>query len=260
MDVLDCSYLFAQKKVMVEKFLQTVEPVLPLFFLLHDMFSDILIRFGREIKRGILIIAHLSLVVGMLLPELRRGFGTLAGSLLIGLLFASPLSKIFRMKVLLLLMGFRREVGILMGYAALVHGLTYMLSGYDIRSMLSFGQASLVTLAPLLGLIALFLILPLIVTSNTLSTQWLGLWWKRLHRLVYPAFVLILIHWMFISNGRHLNAGSFRMIQLLSVLGTYVVLKYFAGRPSLAIERFSQAVALRYAAYRTQGTSVGFSQ
>ena len=46
------------------------------------------------------------------------------------------------------------------------------------------------------GWAALALFVPLAVTSNDASMRWLKHGWKRLHRLVYPAAVLMFLHWI----------------------------------------------------------------
>lgn len=45
-----------------------------------------------------------------------------------------------------------------------------------------------------MGMLALALLLPLALTSNRRSMRWLGRRWKRLHTLVYPALLLVLVH------------------------------------------------------------------
>ena len=42
--------------------------------------------------------------------------------------------------------------------------------------------------------------MPLALTSNAFSVRVLGRDWKLLQRLVYPAAVATLLHWMFIHN------------------------------------------------------------
>lgn len=228
-----------------------MDPVWEILFRVHDILSDILIRFGREIKWILLIIAHASLIVGVLHPELRRNFGEMAGTLLIMLLFLSPLSKIFRMKFLLLLMGFRREVGILMGYFACIHGISYMLRGYDIQDILSFTRWDFVTLAPFFGFVALLLFLPPLLTSNRISTRVFGIWWKRIHILVYPAFLLVVLHRLFITSGRQDDPLLLRGLEAVLLLGSYGILKLLAWKDcSPLLRQVSQSVALSYRSYQ----------
>lgn len=48
----------------------------------------------------------------------------------------------------------------------------------------------------LIGLLAWCLMLPLAATSNQASMRRLGRWWRILHRLAYPAAVLVLLHFI----------------------------------------------------------------
>lgn len=235
----------------MEKLFHSMNPVWEMLFRLHDLLSEVLIRFGKEIKWVILMVAHLSIIVGIMVPSLRRSFGEAAGTLLIILLFLSPLSKIFRMKLLLLLMGFRRELGILMGYFACIHGISYMLRGYDIQNILSFTRWDFATLAPLFGFVAMLFLLPLILTSNRVSTRVFGLWWKRIHFLVYPAFVLIVLHRLFITSGRQDASLLFRGLEAVFLLGSYGILKLLAWKDcSPLLRQVSQSVALLYRSYQ----------
>jgi len=47
------------------------------------------------------------------------------------------------------------------------------------------------------GAMALVLLFPLALTSNRSAMRWLGKYWKRLHRLVYPALLLAVYHYWY---------------------------------------------------------------
>jgi sulfoxide reductase heme-binding subunit YedZ len=47
----------------------------------------------------------------------------------------------------------------------------------------------------------MLLFVPLALTSNDASMRALKAGWKRLQRLVYPAALLVLVHWIFIHNN-----------------------------------------------------------
>ena len=85
----------------------------------------------------------------------------------------------------------RREFGVAMFGNALLHLLVYVQRkiGYIL------GEAS--EIGMLTGWIAFAVFVPLALTSNDASMRALKLGWKRLHRLVYPAAVLALAHWLF---------------------------------------------------------------
>jgi methionine sulfoxide reductase heme-binding subunit len=51
------------------------------------------------------------------------------------------------------------------------------------------------------GWAAMLFFAPLAATSNDASMRALKAGWKQLQRLVYPAAVLVLVHWIFIHNN-----------------------------------------------------------
>ncbi len=53
----------------------------------------------------------------------------------------------------------------------------------------------------LAGASALFILLLLALTSFDFSPRWLGKSWKRLHRLVYLAGILVILHFAWASKG-----------------------------------------------------------
>lgn len=240
----------------MEKFFQMADLLWQILFRAHDLLADMLIRFGSSLKRLILILAHLSVVIGIMVPSFRRGFGEAAGALLIFLLFLSPLSKIFRMRLLLLLMGFRREIGILMGYFACIHGIGYIFQGYDMRTAASL-SGSVVGFALFSGFFAMVLLVPLILTSNRMSGRILGAWWKRLHALVYPAFIFVVLHRALIGAGREGVSMVVRGLEAALLLGSYGILKLLAWRDfSPFLRQISERVARSYESYHEKRSSV----
>lgn len=71
----------------------------------------------------------------------------------------------------------------------------------------------------LIGTLAVFLLVPLALTSTRRAHRWLGAYWKRLHRLVYVIWALILLH-LFLLFG-----FSGRFVQALIVSAPLVVLR-----------------------------------
>lgn len=119
--------------------------------------------------------------------------GDLSVQLLIATLAATPLRLAFpRAKLPLLLMRWRRNLGVASFAYGLLHLAVYLLRKADPALVLREGaEWGLLT-----GWIAFGLFLPLAVTSNDGAVRALGLAWKRLHRLVYPAAALALAHWL----------------------------------------------------------------
>ncbi len=205
--------------------------LLLLAFEIHDRLLAFLAKWSRPVKLLILIMAHMSLL-GVFFPELRRDYGSLAGNVLILILFLSPIATVTRMPLLRIAMGFRREMGILMAYLAIVHGAGYFLDpAYFDTLLLPYFGSDFLSMDPQLifGIAALILTLPLLVTSNAFSLRRLGgLRWKRIHFLVYPMFVFVAIHRFFRGGGADPLIGIFEASLLL---GSYAFLKYLAWRP-----------------------------
>jgi sulfoxide reductase heme-binding subunit YedZ len=231
------------------------EQVLRCGFFGHDWLADQLSRHTSLLKRVLLLGAWLVLLVLFLplRPLLEGDFGEIAGNLLIVILFVSPLSRVLGMRLLLLLMGFRRELGILMGCLALVHGMGHFISGgfFAGRGWLSFDAALLSGERGLMaGFIGLLLILPLLLTSNTLSLRWLGgKAWKRLHRLAYPAFFFIVLHRFFMEAS---STSILPLVEVVVLLGTYSFLQWLAFRPQAfpSLREQVSRVGARYRQYQ----------
>ena len=86
----------------------------------------------------------------------------------------------------------RRPFGVAAFAYALLHVAFYVAEMETRANML----AALWALGIWTGWAALLLLLPLALTSNDASVRALKRGWKRLHRLAYPAALLVLIHWI----------------------------------------------------------------
>lgn len=85
----------------------------------------------------------------------------------------------------------RRDLGVASFVYAAAHTAIYLGDKADPAVILEqAGGADLLT-----GWVAFALFLPLAITSNDASVRALKRDWKRLHRLVYPAAVLVFAHW-----------------------------------------------------------------
>lgn len=85
----------------------------------------------------------------------------------------------------------RRDLGVASFAYAAVHTAIYLVDKAGLAKVLEeAASAELFT-----GWLALALFIPLAVTSNDLSVRRMKRNWKRLHRLVYPAAVLVFVHW-----------------------------------------------------------------
>lgn len=209
-----------------------IEKALPPVFRLHDTLFGLLSGHIRAIKVAILLFAYASLS-GFLFPEMRKDSGDMALKVLILILFLSPLASVTRMPLLRVAMGFRRELGILMAYLAMVHGIGYVADPAFLEfSVTPYLPGDIWSIEPFLlsGMAALLLVFPLLLTSNTFMLRKLGgARWKRLHRLVYPLFVLVVLHRFSVSGG--LSDGFGNAVEAVLLLGGYSFLKFLAWKP-----------------------------
>ncbi|MGH1578779.1 sulfite oxidase heme-binding subunit YedZ [Planktotalea sp.] len=91
----------------------------------------------------------------------------------------------------------RRHIGVAaFGYAAF-HTLLYIVDMGTLRAMLG----EFFALGIWTGWLALFIFLPLAVTSNDYSLKKMGRSWKPLQRTVYVAALATLVHWIFVHNN-----------------------------------------------------------
>ena len=225
-------------------------------FLLHDRVSNILVRNMVLLKRTLLFFAFFSLL-GIFVPEWRKDFGEQALNVLLFLLFLSPISKILGMRLLVLLMSYRRQLGILMGALAIVHGSGYLFDLFQLNpntGAWGFVSSWFVDSAFALGVCALLLTVPLLLTSNDFSTKWLGIYWKRVQFLAYPLLFFAVFHKFATEHG----AGVQRAIPpTFFVLGIYLLLKFWAyrGMPSILVSVRDQ-ISSRYRSFLASRSSV----
>ncbi len=86
----------------------------------------------------------------------------------------------------------RRDLGLLTFVYASAHAAVYLLRTADVARMLEeAGEAGMWT-----GWIAFGLLLLLAATSNNRSVRALGRSWGRLHKSVYVAVLLTMVHWV----------------------------------------------------------------
>ena len=123
--------------------------------------------------------------------EMVHWSGDWAAWLLLGALAVSPIRMLSHNRLTLWLLRRRRDLGIASFVYAAVHTAVYVQRKGDPELIL--GEALEWGIAT--GWLALILFLPLFVTSNDFSVRTLRGHWKRLHRLVYPASALVMVHW-----------------------------------------------------------------
>ena len=110
----------------------------------------------------------------------------------------------------------RRDLGVASFAYALGHTVIYLQDKADIALIVE--QA--LTAELLVGWIAFALFVPLAITSNDRSVRFLRRSWKKLHRLVYPAAILVFLHWVltaFDPTTAWIHAGILAAIEILRV-------------------------------------------
>lgn len=118
--------------------------------------------------------------------------GDWAAWLLLLTLAVTPLRLAFRRaRWTLWLMKRRRDLGVASFAYAAIHTAIYLVDRASLAVVLE--QAAGWDL--LTGWLALAIFLPLAITSNDRSMRAMKRGWKRLHRLVHPAAVLVFAHW-----------------------------------------------------------------
>lgn len=132
------------------------------------------------------------------LEALLHPSGELAARLLIVALAVTPLVRLFPgARWVGWLQRQRRAIGLAAFGYALLHTLLYLGAMGNLGDMLAeFAARGIWT-----GWVALLLMLPLALTSNAAAVRALGRAWKRLQRLIYPAALLTLLHWVWVHNG-----------------------------------------------------------
>ena len=138
------------------------------------------------------------LISGVHPADLEHPSGEFSARLMIIAMMLTPLRMIFpRVRWLAWLRRQRRALGVAaFGYAVL-HTVFYLLDMETLRNVL----AELPAVGIWTGWLALLLFVPLAITSNAASVRALGNAWQQLHRLTYPAAVLVLLHWITVHNN-----------------------------------------------------------
>jgi len=118
--------------------------------------------------------------------------GFIALSLVIFILIIPLLAKYNNSNLTRFLMAERRWIGIYTFVFAAIHWFLVFnfFFGWDISKLLNHPNKLYLSM----GSLALLLLFLMTVTSNNYSVRKLGKNWKRLHYIIYPALILILIH------------------------------------------------------------------
>lgn len=171
------------------------------FDFLYSRISPYIVRGEKWIKRALLFIAFAC--IGLLYYPDIGDIGEMAFEVLYIILFIPILSRVFGLSLAKIFMGYRRELGILMGMLALAHTGNYMLmAGFSSLASPSFWWSSSRLTYTAFGFCAFTLSTLLLLTSNVWSQKSFPRAWKALHRLVYVLLWLIVAHVIFIKGWK----------------------------------------------------------
>ena len=124
--------------------------------------------------------------------------GAWAARLMICAMVLSPLVSLLGPKPWLnWLVQRRRALGVAAFAYSVLHLIFYLIDMGNLDDIL----AEFWALGIWTGWASMLLFVPLALTSNDASMRRLKAGWKQLQRLVYPAAVLVLVHWIFIHNN-----------------------------------------------------------
>lgn len=143
--------------------------------------------------------------------------GDWAAWLLLVTLAVTPIRLLFRQhKLAQWLMRRRRDLGVASFAYAAGHTIIYLMKKTALAPVLEeAGNADMFT-----GWLAFALFAPLAITSNDASMRALKRGWKRLHRLVYPAAILVFAHWAlaaFDPTTAYIHIGILAAIEIVRV-------------------------------------------
>jgi sulfoxide reductase heme-binding subunit YedZ len=152
------------------------------------------------------------------IPKIEHRLGRTALYFLIATLAVTPLLRLTGIT----LIRFRRALGLLCFTYVVLHVTTWI--ALDMGFLWTQMARDVVKRPYLIfGMSALLLLLPLALTSNNLSIRRLGgKRWKRLHQLVYPAAILVPLHWIWALKTFPVRP-AFWLAVILLLLGLRVV-------------------------------------
>ena len=120
----------------------------------------------------------------------------------------------------------RRAIGVIAFFFLLAHLLVWAI--LDVQSAARVWADILERPYITIGMAGFILLVPLAITSNDLSIRKMGAHaWRRLHRLVYPAAFLGVLHYVWLAKGFQIEP----MIYMLAILGLLAV-RMTAGKPA----------------------------
>jgi sulfoxide reductase heme-binding subunit YedZ len=146
--------------------------------------------------------------------DLLHPSGEMSARLMILAMAIAPLIAIFGQKWWLnWLLRRRRYFGVAAFCYALLHLVFYLIDMGNVADMIAEALAPGIWT----GWAAFALMIPLAATSNDGAMRALKAGWKQVQRLVYPAAVLTLLHWIWVHNNLGPALAHFVPLALLAL-------------------------------------------
>jgi sulfoxide reductase heme-binding subunit YedZ len=156
--------------------------------------------------------------------------GRIAVSLLTATLLASPMARVLKQPAI---MRARRPLGLYTFFYVVLH--LSILVGFDYRFDLPLLLATYLD-KPFtwFGLLTGLILAVLALTSFDWWKRRLGIWWRRLHRLIYLAAILDLAHFFLAVKGDlfSLSGNLARPLLYTGVIGLSFILRVLLKKPS----------------------------
>ncbi|MHC0054156.1 protein-methionine-sulfoxide reductase heme-binding subunit MsrQ [Actibacterium sp. D379-3] len=154
---------------------------------------------------------------------LEHALGKTGLKLLVAVLAVTPLRRFTGVSLL----RFRRALGLLAFFYILLHLAVWLF--LDVQDWGRIWADIVKRPYITIGMAGFVLMLPLALTSNTWSVRRLGLKWRQLHRLTYPAAVLGALHFVMLVKGWQIAP----LIYLLAI-GALLALRFRPARRRVA--------------------------
>ena len=121
-------------------------------------------------------------------------FAKISWILLIIILMARPLNDLYHHKILLLILKYRKYLGIICGISAFLHVILFSTAAGSLSDFFTNGLYWRLDNFFGWGSIALILMFFPLITSNKYSQVKLKSYWKKVQQLSYPVFILVAVH------------------------------------------------------------------
>ncbi|MFV0246155.1 MAG: protein-methionine-sulfoxide reductase heme-binding subunit MsrQ [Qingshengfaniella sp.] len=129
------------------------------------------------------------------IAALEHRYGLLALQFLMAGLCVTPLRRVAGINLL----RFRRALGLIAFWYLCAHLLVWLV--LDVQSPARIWADLVKRPYITVGMAGLLCLLPLALTSSDRAIRRLGVAWRRLHRLVYPAVILACLHFVMLRKG-----------------------------------------------------------